>query len=392
MGAVVRNMQLEIKIINWYLPRARQGSNLAGVLADQGHSVTLYQMNDHQNPQAATKYKSVCIDIPRFLKGRSPFSQIPFVKGGLRRVQFLLKPLKGPCDVVIAMGYEVLSTASLIAKRLHRALLVYYPLECNDDQAVRRREQELCTKHVDIMINVEENRLALLKTAIKRDIHSFIVPNAPRKGIGVEPRGQLKAFLLQKYGIGSDARLVLFSGVYHPYANLEQLVSWSAKWDNRVFLVLILTGPIPEPFKSLININSDRVKIVPSVSPENLYEFIRDADIGLLPYEDDRSENVKFCSPQKMFDYLACGVPFVGSQRPIIQAVAESTCGGVCVNMKNEEQLYNVIHELCFNPVSLRTLSENGRKAYVEYWNYDQLVSPVIEALTRMRHRMISRL
>lgn len=72
---------------------------------------------------------------------------------------------------------------------------MYYALEYNGEITTRRKEQELCDKYVDIIINVEKNRLAKLKSGIRREIPAFVVPNVPRKGIRQRYNNEKCSFL-----------------------------------------------------------------------------------------------------------------------------------------------------------------------------------------------------
>ena len=98
----------------------------------------------------------------------------------------------------------------------------------------------------------------------------------------------------------------------------------------------------------------------------------------MLPYENDSDFNVLNCSPQKLFDCYAVGIPFVASDRPIIRKVLHeySDAGAVC----NFRDISDIV---------AKTVEVLQRKAYVgekmrflhkERFNYDSL-SPLIESM-----------
>lgn len=367
-----------IKILSFSYARNRQGADLAELLGDRGHIVTLYELDE--TPSTGTDQKSysriaIRSDVLRLDKSTR---NVPFVLGAFRRALFLKRALWGRCDGVVAINYPILSVATIIA-RLNRGKLVYYPLEFVEDARTQKRERRNCDRFCDMILGVEPNRLAILTTNFKRHVSSFVVPNAPRSGIPTEPRGRLVEYLTKEYGFALTDRLVLYHGVYHKHACIESIISGTNDWPNHVRLVLMITGKIPETFKKLILRFREKVALVPPVKHEELFEWVRDATIGLLPYEDDTSLNVKYCSPQKMFDFLACGIPFIGSKRPLIEEIAEKSKAGVCIDMTSSAEIACAIKSMLAQPNRLQDMSKNARKAYEGCYNYDTLLMPAIE-------------
>lgn len=369
---------LKIKIISFALSRNRQGADLSELLSQRGHGVTLYELDE--TPSAGTGQKSygriaIRSDILRLDKSNRT---VPVVLGAFRRALFLKRALWGRGDIVIAINYPSLRVAALIA-RLNHGKLIYYPLEFVEDGRPQKRERRSCDRFCDMILDVELNRLALLTKNLKRQIPSFVVPNAPRKGIPTDPRGRLMEYLTDKYGFDLTEKLVLYHGVYHPHACLENIIPGTAAWPNQARLVLMITGKIPERLNRLISRSHEKVVLIPPVKHEELFEWVRDAAIGLLPYEDEISSNVKYCSPQKMFDFLACGVPFIGSKRPLIEEIMEKSKAGVCLDMTNGAEMASMVTSMLDQPARLKEMSRNARKAYEEYYNYDNLIKSALD-------------
>lgn len=144
--------------------------------------------------------------------------------------------------------------------------------------------------------------------------------------------------------------------------------------------VLMLTSNIPAGVKKLVGRYLHRVCLVPAVPHSELYEWIVDADIGLLPYEDDGDDNVRFCSPQKLFDYAVCGVPVIGSRRPVIAKVVEECNTGVLVDFLNERELALAIEEILKGD-NRRVMGLKNRRCYEQTYNYDNMIAPLLDYL-----------
>lgn len=360
--------------------RNRQGADLASLLTEAGHCVSLYQLDDGTSPPAEDEARAVPLGLPALLRPGGALSRVRGLQGLWRRLQFTCRPWHDRCEVVVAINPYVLAPAALLARH-HRAKLVYYTLELCPTARARNRERALCARHADMIWSVESNRLALLTDGLSRPVPGFVVYNTPRAGLGTEPRGRLREYLRASCGVTDEQRLVVYCGSHQRYSCLESLVAGSADWHPRLRLVLMLTGEIGGGLASLIREHTPRVCVVPPVPHAELFSWLRDADLGLLPYEDEGDTNVRYCSPQKMFDYLACGVPFVGSPRPLIEEVVRTTAAGVCVSMSDPEAVRQALDALVGEAGALARMSANARAAYERQYNYDALVAPALEAL-----------
>lgn len=371
---------MRIKVLSFAYARNRQGADLSALLAERGHLVTLYEL-DQKTAAAEThsSFRRVTIPSEVFLLDKAARA-VPFVLGAYRRVMFCLYAFSGGCDVVVAINYPVLCVAALIAQ-LKLAKLVYYPLELAPGAKMQQRELRLCDRFCDMILGVEENRLAMLTGKLAEQIPNFVVLNAPRKGIPVEPRGKLVEYLHLQHAQNPAPKLVLYHGVYHKHSCLEELIKWTPDWPKGVWLILMIAGEIPAAVDALVLEYGERVKVVPPVQHDELFAWVRDATLGLLPYEEVDSLNVNYCSPQKMFDLLACGVPFIGSKRPLIEEVAEQTKAGICIDMANGSEVARSVASLVSRPETLEDLSKNARMAYELHYNYDSLVEPALRCL-----------
>jgi glycosyltransferase involved in cell wall biosynthesis len=141
------------------------------------------------------------------------------------------------------------------------------------------------------------------------------------------PRSQR---LRQHLHLSQDARIALYQGAFSANRGLERLIHAAAFLEPGNLIVFM--GPDTEglcsQFESLIASEgvADRVKILPAVAYEELLEWTASADIGLIVYTPEHSQNVQMCLPNKLFEYLMVGLPVLSSQ---LDAVAEviRTCG-----------------------------------------------------------------
>ncbi len=82
----------------------------------------------------------------------------------------------------------------------------------------------------------------------------------------------------------------------------------------------------------------------------------------------------------KMFEYMACGLPVVCSDLPLwVRMVGEADCG-VVVDPLDPQAAAEVIRRLLKDPEEAQRLGENGRRAVLERYNWENEIAK-LEAL-----------
>lgn len=130
------------------------------------------------------------------------------------------------------------------------------------------------------------------------------VPEAPPT-----PDGRLRAAL----GIG-DAPLILHQGSAAANRGVDILIRAVAEVPGAH---LVLLGPADSEWPPLREVAqasgvADRVHVLPPVPVDELLEWTADADVGVSLLQDT-CENHRLALPNKVFEYVAAGVPVVVS-------------------------------------------------------------------------------
>jgi glycosyltransferase involved in cell wall biosynthesis len=73
----------------------------------------------------------------------------------------------------------------------------------------------------------------------------------------------------------------------------------------------------------------------------------------------------------KMFEYMACGIPVICSDFPLwVRLVGDADCG-ITVDPLNPTAIADAIKKVIADPEEARRLGENGRRAIIERYNWD---------------------
>lgn len=96
------------------------------------------------------------------------------------------------------------------------------------------------------------------------------------------------------------------------------------------------------------------------------------ADIGLLPFLSGR--HVKITLANKLFDYMAAGLPIVAADLPPMRRILEETEAGELFTPGDPRSLATTVIGLLRDSARRRRLGENGRRAAIEkyHWGEDE--------------------
>lgn len=287
----------KVLIISYVPPYNRQGYDLAESLRNSGFSVRLFQQDGEDN--AEKQIKGI-----KIIRAHGFFHKVHSLHNFLA---FFFNTLFFSKQIVICVGRPMLVLGA-IYKIVFGAKLIWYSLEFTNLRWLDRFIYRNC---VSGYIDVEENRQRAIFNQYGDKSAALVIYNMPHymdEVIG----GKLRSYLATKYKVQSDEKLIVFAGSYQTYACPETMLAASKMFGQGRRLIMMLFG-CPDDFKS----DNDQCIIIPPVRGAEFYEWLKDADCALLPYEDECDFNVMNCSPQKIFDCFAVGIPFVVSDRPI---------------------------------------------------------------------------
>jgi len=277
------------------------------------------------------------------------------------RLQMFVKGFKIPHHVVVALNIPSLLPAVFL-KLFFKSKLVFYSLEYHVVSPLNRM---LLRRFCDAIINVEETRCELLKKQIGKSTPSTILHNVPRFVEWDQLTPKLRKWLIENKQFSGDEFLAIYSGSYQKYSNLEAILEWAQEMPKQAWLIMMLTE-VPE---RLAKKRYEKTILISAKSHADLYHWLVDADLSLLPYESD-DDNVRYCSPQKLFDALACGVPVLGSRRPLIEKVVDKYHCGLTIEFKSKNEFLQAIEWFtCQSRPAMRQRAREGHHEY-NYRNY----------------------
>jgi len=126
-------------------------------------------------------------------------------------------------------------------------------------------------------------------------------------------------------GIDPDRRVLLYQGGFSKERGLESLVAAAGGLPPDWVLVMMGWGALEPRLRSLVERDprlSERVRFVPPAPQEELVAWTAGGDFGVIPYENT-CLNHWYCSPNKLWEYPAAGVPILATPFPEMRRVIE---------------------------------------------------------------------
>ncbi|MEO6578789.1 MAG: glycosyltransferase family 4 protein [Candidatus Limnocylindria bacterium] len=208
-----------------------------------------------------------------------------------------------------------------------------------------------------------------------------IVPNYP-----VESGQVVVCDLRELPGIGpipKDAPIVLYLGAIMPYRGLEELVVAMLQVDGAHLVCLGAGGGSTRAVEAetrRLGI-ADRVHFLAPVPSADVVPFAASATLGVSIVQP-ASLSYRLALPNKLFQYMAAGLPVVASDFPDVRQVVEGSAAGLVVDPTNPDAVATAIRNVLSAPGRGRAMGAAGRRAVAEHYNWS---TSATELLRRYR-------
>jgi glycosyltransferase involved in cell wall biosynthesis len=310
----------------------------ASALARAGHDVTVLELAAIPAGQQLDGFARHSVCPPEWLRRVLPFH--------LYRVAFLVWFVWGLIRArphVVHAHDAAMLLPGFVGARLLGVPLVYDSHELATSVPYRERAwawfvtviERLVVPRCAAVITVSDGISQRLRARYRLPVNPTVVRNVCE----LEVRGA--GGLRRRMQLDAHAPLVLHQGAPAPARGCEVLIAAIARLAD-VHLAF-LGDPEPgygERLRELLAEHSveDRVALLPSVPLSELLAHTAEADVGVTLLQDT-CENHRLALPNKLFEYIAAGVPVVASALEETQRVVDHYGVGWCVAPGDPEAL-----------------------------------------------------
>jgi glycosyltransferase involved in cell wall biosynthesis len=155
-----------------------------------------------------------------------------------------------------------------------------------------------------------------------------------------------------------DKTVAIWIGAHGPANGLDVLVDVAQEMrDDAVRLVLVGDGPAkPALVRAAQGLSN--IEFLDPVPKAEVQELLRAADIGIIVHRDTAA--VKGVRPNKLFDYMAAGLPILLNLDGEPRRLAEEAGAGVFVEAESAPALVDGLRQLASSPAKREALGASG--------------------------------
>ena len=279
-------------------------------------------------------------------------------------------------------------------QRLNRPKLVWhfhelYPRKGCGQSRLLQRAVDFGFQHAkrpDLIIFPDRSRADAFQAEAQGTAEISIVFNCPRT-LREVPKERLHD-VLSELGISRVAPVVYFHGWIGPQNFLETLIE--AMSDACPAALLVLVGPVADDYKESLRMHASRIKMrervvfLGFVPLDQLDGLMAGATVGVSLFSpDSNSLNIRFLAgaSNKRFQYMAVGLPQITNVGTGVEEIFGRHNCALLVNPSSRRELAAALGAL-LSDAALRTrLGENGRRAHLAGFNYEDQFAPVLTKL-----------
>ena len=356
----------------------------ARTLTDAGYRVTIVADAGAGLPERETRAEANVIRVSR----RGP--AIPGVRFALHQARLarVLRDLRP--DVLHAHDSNALVPVALAS----RALRVPFVYDAHDLWLGRpRRERSPIYFALNQLYYTLVERLLVRRAAVTLTVSPpiaehlarryglrevVLVPNYP------DPPGRTDARDIRELPgaerLTAATPIVLYVGGLMGGRGLEQLVDAMAHVEGAALVLLgdgVLAGPLQE--RAARAGVAERVHILPPVASTDVIDVAASANVGVSPIVPS-CLNYRYSLPNKLFQYMAAGLPVVASDFPQVRDVVDGAACGMLVDTRRPSELARAINEILADPEAARAMGERGRRAVEERLNWETSAIALLDA------------
>jgi glycosyltransferase involved in cell wall biosynthesis len=285
----------------------------------------------------------------------------------------------GPAELVVAADFDALAAAVVVKQDFGARLLYdaheFWPFAFPQFD---RADEELWVRIERRLVQATDARFAVSPQLAAEMGRTYAAPfialpnaaplsDAPQAPMRRKDGGKLE---------------FLFLGGFAPDRGLDLLINaWAGTPPE---CVLVMQGPGNAYRDAMIHaarrtgLFGPRILFPEPIAESALIPRAADADVGLVPYEPTLL-NHKFCSPNKISQYMAARLPILANRTEFVaQIIHDSDCG-VVIDFKEPGAIVSAVTALAQDRALRDRLGDNGRAAFETRFNWD-VFSPAVLA------------
>ncbi|HVN58017.1 MAG TPA: glycosyltransferase family 4 protein [Bacteroidales bacterium] len=160
--------------------------------------------------------------------------------------------------------------------------------------------------------------------------------------------------------------LVMQGGGINIHKGAEELLE-AMKQLTGTTLMIIGSGDVISDLEKMTSENmlDEKIIFLPLMPWDEMMRYTQTADAG-LSLERDTNINYRFSLPNKLFDYIAAGIPVIATDLPEISKVVAGNACGIILSSVSPGEIAESVNLLKNNRDLLEVLRQNSKAAFAD--------------------------
>lgn len=203
----------------------------------------------------------------------------------------------------------------------------------------------------------------------------------PETEISIEPDGVDRAWLAksatkewarQTIGLDDiDGPIAAYVGSLYEGRGIETIVELADRLPEVTFVVVGGRETQVQAWRAKSS-GSPNLRFIGFVQQSEVFHYLSSADVLLMPHGDKvlssgRQDIASYCSPMKMFEYMAAGRPIVASSLPVLQEVLQDGQNAILVSSGDIQAWREALARVLSKNGSAEQLSERARSDVAKF-------------------------
>jgi len=305
--------------------------------------------------------KNICKPLKSFLMlFHRPLSFLDYYIRAYRIVRI------SPSDIYHAHDLNTLPVAWWAKRRLG-GKLVYDSHELYPETSTLGRFERCFARIVErLLINSCDSVITVNGSIADELVRRYrsrspvVIKNCP----DMKPVSEPTELIRQKLGIEPKEAIILYQGGFSPNRGLENLLL-ALHYLPEGSLVFMGWGKLEDQLRSQAEEKgwlNKKVFLIPPVPQKELLAWTASADVGVIPYRAVGLNNY-YTLPNKLFEYIAAGIPVAASNFPELRKIVLGHQLGAVFNPEDPKDIARAIKYILSDPERYQRMKENARKA-----------------------------
>ncbi|MCZ2223427.1 MAG: glycosyltransferase [Chitinophagales bacterium] len=250
--------------------------------------------------------------------------------------------------------------------------LIYHQFETLEINSMNKLDKLLIKRitnrlsKIDIIILPEANRIEIFKQQINCTDNKkfFLLPNTNNRDVDeqVNVKESGKIIVAHIGSVGNNSNIISY---------IEAI----KKMNTDKYEFWFVGRLLPNIISTINEMNFKNIKLINQVPHNELDRIYKMIDIGIILY-DNSSVNLRYCAPNKLYEYWSYGIPVIGDILPGLASVFNNDLQGRLIDMSNVDAFVETILELSKGSYKNRSsLLQLFSKEYRLSNYYDKLLS-----------------